>query len=87
MISYYIALQTKSHALLLERRLKQQGIKCELAFMPRPIMKDLCNMGIKLPEGYFDYAVPVIKCSGLPGFRVYKEILTSTGGNYIEVKI
>lgn len=87
MVNYYVALQTKSHALLLEQRLKQQKIKCELAFMPRPIMNDLCSMGVKLREAVFNTALPVIRGCGLPGLRIYRETVNPKGSQYDEIKL
>lgn len=85
MTNYYAALQAKSHAFLLEQRMKQQGIECELAFMPREIMKDLCNMGVKFNEEVFHRAVQVIKNCGLPGCRIYMESVFSKGCKYSEI--
>jgi hypothetical protein len=55
--------------------------------MPREIMKDLCNMGVKFSEDVYSRAVNVITSSGLPGVRLYKEITTANTVRYIEVQI
>lgn len=85
MSCFYTALQTKSQAFLLERRLRGEGVPCELVFMPREIMRDLCSMGVKFDESVFSSAIQVIKRSGLPGCRVYKEFLAPRGGQYVEM--
>lgn len=87
MTNYYVALQAKSHAFLLEQRMKQKGIQCELAFLPREIMKDLCSMGVKFNESVLDIAVHVIKSCGLPGIRLYKAVMQSDGCKYSEVTL
>jgi hypothetical protein len=87
MTNYYAALQAKSHAFLLQRRMEQHGIECEMAFLPRYIMKDLCNMGVKFSESSFSKALQVIKSSGLPSCRVYREEVFPKGCKYSEVNI
>lgn len=83
---YYVALQTKTHALLLERRLKERKLICELVYMPRQIMWDLCNMGVKFPESELNKAMVVIKESHFPAFKVYMEVVNQYGSSYYEVK-
>lgn len=73
MTYYFVALQTRSQAFILERRLKQEDVKCELTYMPREIMKDLCNMGVKFEESELRRASDIIRRSGLPGCQVYRE--------------
>ena len=87
MAYYYVALATRSQAFLLERRMKNEGVECELTFMPRTIMKDLCNMGVRFRENVLPGAVEMIRRSGLPTCRLYKEILHPGGAEYIEVKL
>jgi len=82
---YYTALQSRTHAFLLERRMKSEGIVCDLAFMPRPIMMDLCNMGVKFDNHEFERAIGVIRRAGLPGCHVYKETTTPTDSTYEEI--
>jgi len=85
MACYYTALQSRSHAFILERRMKLEEIKCELTYMPRQIMKDLCNMGVRFEESEYPRAINVIKKSGLPGCMLYKETLDPWGSSYTEV--
>lgn len=87
MIYYYAALQTKSHAFLLEQRMKQQGIRCELAFVPREIMKDLCSMGVKFDEQAYEAAVQVIKNSGLPGCKLYRETVYASSSKFMQIPL
>ncbi len=75
MTNMYVAFQTRSQAFLIERRLKNEGIECELAFMPREIMRDLCNLGVKFSELDYKRAVNVIRRAGIPGCRVYREVV------------
>lgn len=85
MTYYYTALQSRSHAFILERRLKTEGVQCELSYMPRQILRDLCNMGVKFVERDLARAAEIIKRSGLPGARLYKETLNPRGSQYTEV--
>ena len=85
-MNYYVALQSKSHAFLLEQRMKQQGIQCELTYMPRDIMTDLCNMGVKFNESVLNSATQVIRHSGLPGCRIYMEKATPGDSQYVEIQ-
>lgn len=86
-MNYYVALQTKSQAFVLEQRMKAAGVPCELTYMPREIMKDLCNMGVKINNTNFDSAAVVLKYSGLPGYKVFKETIFSTGCSYMEIGV
>jgi hypothetical protein len=82
---YYVAFQTRSQAFLMEQRLKNEGIACELTYMPREIMRDLCNMGVRFGDSQYEKAVQVIRRSGLPGCRIYKETVYPKGSKYTEV--
>ncbi len=84
---YYVALMSRSHVFLLERRLKNEGIPCELTYMPREVMIDLCNMGIRLEEYILPQALAVIRRSGLPGCKVYQEIVSPEGYAYYQVPL
>jgi hypothetical protein len=85
MTYYYIALNSRSHAFLLERRLQSAGFKCEIAFIPREIMYDLCNMGVRMEEQEALRAMSLILNSGLPGCRIYKETATQLCYVYSEI--
>ncbi|MCX8130416.1 MAG: DUF3343 domain-containing protein [Clostridia bacterium] len=87
MVFYYTALQSRAHAFLLERRMKSEGVECELAFMPRPILRDLCNLGVKFKDSDFQSAVRIIRQSGLPGIKVYKETIYPNNSQYTEIII
>jgi len=84
---YYTVLQSKSHSLILEHRMRIQYIECELVYLPREIMKDLCNMGVRFDERYLNRAVEVIKHSGLPGCKIYMETVYPNSNKYIEISI
>lgn len=48
---YYVGLESRTHAFLLEHRMKSEGMKtCEITYMPREIMIDLCNIGVRFKE-------------------------------------
>ena len=85
MTYYYIALATKSHAFYLEQKMRMENIQCELAYMPREIMTDLCNMGVKIPEFELSRAASAVNRCGLPGCRFYKEIVGSVDCRYEQV--
>jgi len=87
MIFYYTLLQSRAHAFLLERRLKIEGIECELTYMPKAILKDLCNMGVKFKEKEFIKAVSAINRAAIPGCRLYKEIMYPDKSEYVEVSL
>ncbi len=87
MTNYYVGLESRSHAFLLERRMKNEGIKCEISFVPREVMNDLCNMGIKFEENVLTMAVNLLRRCGLPGCRLYRETVMPYGFIYSEVQI
>lgn len=87
MINYYVLLGSRSHTFLLERRMKDEGITCEICYIPREIMTDLCNVGVKFDESQLKKAVCLIHMSGLPGCSIFQEIMTPTGGVYSKVNI
>ncbi|MCX7842423.1 MAG: DUF3343 domain-containing protein [Clostridia bacterium] len=84
---YYVVVMSKSHAFLLERRLKSQGIKCDLAYMPREIMTDVCNMGVRFHERELNQAADVIRHSGIPGCKLYKEVIKPEGYMYYQASL
>lgn len=87
MALYYISFPTKSQAFLMERRLKIEGIACELTYMPRELMTDLCSMGVRFDESEYAKAINGIRRSGLPGCKLYKEFMSSRGSRYVEERI
>jgi len=87
MTNYYVALESRSHAFLLERRMKKEGIKCEISFVPREIMSDLCNMGIKFDESEYLKSISLLRACGLPGCKLYKETVMPDEFLYDEVQI
>ena len=87
MTYYFTAMGSRSHAFLLENRFKIENIKCELTYIPREIMVDLCNMGVKFEESELERAVSVIRRSGLPGCRVYRQIIYPYGYQYDQILI
>jgi hypothetical protein len=84
---YYTVLQSKSHAFMLEHRLRVQQIECEVVYMPRELMKDLCNMSVRFTDKNLNSAIEVIKYSGLPGVKLYKEIVFPNKSQYEEVQL
>lgn len=85
MAQYYALLQTRTHALILERRFTIEGVPCELTYMPREIMTDLCNLGIKFTENDYSRAMNVMRKSSLPSCRVYREHMSANGSSYEEI--
>ncbi len=82
---YYTLVQTKSHAFLLESRFRQEGVHCELTVMPRDIMPDMCNLGIRFAGADLAAALDVIGRCCLPGCRVFRESRYGGGIYYEEV--
>lgn len=82
---YYVGLESRSHAFLLNDRMKNQGIVCEITYMPRDIMTDLCNMGVKFAEVELRRAEELLRRIGLPGCKLYIEITRPEGYYYYEV--
>ncbi len=81
----YTLLQTRSQAFILERRMKSAGVPCELTFMPRELMKDLCNLGVRFNDRELPRAKEVIRSAGLPGCRLYIEIPEPYSSSYEEI--
>lgn len=83
---YYVGLESRSHAFLLERRMKDQGMTtCEITYMPRDIMIDLCNMGVRFRESELSHAIDILRRSGLPGCKLYREIVRPDRYYYHEI--
>ncbi|TYQ15540.1 UNVERIFIED_CONTAM: uncharacterized protein DUF3343 [Acetivibrio alkalicellulosi] len=87
MESYYAGVESRSHSFILERRMKDEGIVCEITYMPRQIMTDLCNLGVKFKDEYLNQAIDIIRHSGLPGCKLYREIVRPEGNYYYDVHI
>lgn len=81
----YTLVQTKTHAFLLESRFRQEGILCELTNMPRDIMSDMCNLGVRFSEADLDAAMDVIRKCRLPGCKVFRSGWGKSGSIYEEV--
>lgn len=86
MIQYYTLLQSRTHALILESRFRIEGVPCELTYMPRDIMRDLCNLGVRFTENNYPKAINILKRSGLPGCKLYQEIMSPDGSSYLDVE-
>lgn len=82
----YVAVPMRSQAFLVERRLKLDGLNCEITYMPREIMTDLCNMGVRFDCNLLLNALSLIRGYGIPGLRVYTEEKYSTHTEYIPVE-
>lgn len=87
MEKYYVAFQTRSQAFLMEQRMRGEGIRCEITYLPREIMKDLCNMGLRFDERQYDRAINLLRRSGLPGFKVYQETAYPGYSTFTEIII
>jgi len=88
MENYYVGLVSRTNVFFLEHRLKSGGVTtCEITFMPRDIMIDLCNMGVRFKEREFTQAISVLRSLGLPGLRLYREIKRPDRSYYHEVSI
>jgi hypothetical protein len=85
MILYYTLLQSRTHALVLGHKFTLEGTPCELTYMPREIMKDHCNLGIRFTENQYPQAINIIRRSGLPGCKVYQEYMSPNGCIYQEI--
>jgi len=85
MVYYYVTLGSKSHAFYLEQRMRMNNIRCELTYMPREIMIDACNMGVRFPESELQRAISLIRNTGLPGIKIYKQKVNPHGYTYEQV--
>lgn len=81
----YTLLQSRSHAFILDQRMKSEGLHCELTYMPREIMKDLCNLGVRFDKRELPKALNIIRIAGLPGCRLYSEIVEPHQCKYEEI--
>lgn len=85
---YYVGLESRTHAFLLEQRMKSEGMKtCEITYMPRDIMIDLCNMGLKFRDSELPQAIGVLRRFNLQGLKLYKEIVRPDRYYYHEISI
>ncbi|MCX7745932.1 MAG: DUF3343 domain-containing protein [Clostridia bacterium] len=87
MANYYIEVETRAHAFLLQRRMESGGVQCEITYMPREIMTSLCNMGVRFDESELEPALALLRRSGLPGCRLYREDIKPNDISYTEVEI
>ncbi|HEX9061572.1 MAG TPA: putative Se/S carrier-like protein, partial [Clostridia bacterium] len=71
-----------SQVLLLEKRLKSENVVCELTYVPREVMLDVCNMGIRFKNSEMEKAMAVINRSGLPGISIFIETPGPDGSTY-----
>lgn len=79
---YYISVPARSQAFLVERRLKLEGLYCEITYMPREIMTELCNMGVRFDEVIIENVVDVLKRSGIPSLKLFKETKYASYSQY-----
>ncbi|MDQ2085968.1 DUF3343 domain-containing protein [Herbivorax sp. ANBcel31] len=84
---YYAGVEVRSHAFILERRMKDEGVSCEITYMPREIMTDLCNLGVKFQYADLNKSIDLIRRSGLPECKVYKEVITPERAYYYDINI
>jgi Protein of unknown function (DUF3343). len=83
----YISVPARSQAFLVERRIKSEGLYCEITYMPREVMTELCNMGVRFDEAILENIVDVIRRSGIPGLRVFKEMIFESYSQYEVIPI
>lgn len=87
-MNHYIAVpQSKTHAFLLAERLKTAGVLCGICYVPGQISNGPCSMGVKFGEKYLASGKRVIKESGLPGCRLFKEVIDTNSSEYYEIAI
>lgn len=78
----YAVSPTRSHVLLLENRMKMNGIIYELTYLPRDIMSDMCTMGIKYPAYETERVNALFWGMRLSGYRFYREVAGEQGKSY-----
>jgi len=72
---YYVGLESRTHAFLLEHRMKSEGMKtCEITYMPREIMIDLCNIGVRFKENELPKAIELLRRFNLQGLNFTKRL-------------
>jgi hypothetical protein len=85
---YYVGLVSRTYVFFLEHRMKNGGVTtCEITFMPRDIMTDLCNMGVRFKERELTQAIRVLRSLGLSGLRLFREIKRPDRCYYHEVPL
>ena len=80
---YYLTFQSRTHAFILEGRFREAGIVCELTYLPGSLMVGSCSMGIRLSQVHHA-ALAIVRCSGLPGVRLFQERMYQGQITYIE---
>lgn len=78
----YISVPARSQTFLVERRIKNEGLYCEITYMPREIMTELCNMGVRFDEAILSNVLDVLGRAGIPGIRLFREIRYATYSQY-----
>jgi hypothetical protein len=87
-MNHYIAVpQSKTHAFLLAERLRTAGVTCGICYIPRQISSGPCSMGVKFSEKYAACGRRVIRESGLPGCRLFLEVIHANNSEYHEVAL
>lgn len=84
---YYIAFQSRTHAFIMEERLKRAGIACELTYLPSSLTVSSCNIGIRLLQVNHAVTTALLKSSGLPGIRLFQEKLHQDQLSYVEIQV
>lgn len=84
---YYAGVEIRSHAFILERTMKDKGIKCEITYMPRELMTELCNLGVKFQHEHLEESTDLLRRLALPGCKVYKEVITPDRIYYYDIHI
>jgi hypothetical protein len=85
MTLYYTLLQSRTHALILGNKFALENIPYELTYIPRELSRDLCNLGVRFTENYYPQAITVIRRSGLPSCKLYREYVSPEGNSYQEI--
>lgn len=72
---------------MVERRLKLDGLYCEITYMPREIMTELCNMGVRFDELILANVIDALRRSGIPSLKLIREINYASYSQYEEIQI
>lgn len=85
MAYFFVAFQTRTHAFITENRLRNSGVVCEITYLPGRLMMDLCNVGVRVPQGYFQQTVNILKASGINDYRLFREVQGPNGTGYVQI--
>jgi len=81
----YISFTIHTHAFLIERSLKQNSIPCEMTYLPRDIIPEPCNLGVRFDEYYTEYVKAILRQSKIPKMRMYKEVVNYNCSTFLQI--